>query len=154
MEQSVERPFKRTKCGCASCVMHCRRQPGFLVPGDLERITAELRATGREAEIENFVASPGAVIGNRATGKTQRVPTITPARKPDGSCAFLDDAGRCTIHEVAPFGCAYYDDHNITTQEANRRTLWALKLIMDTPNYALLRGMFPEAERWDPIIRI
>src|SRR5215467_4126772 len=54
---------------------------------------------------DNLLASPGAIV--IANGAYRTIPTLVPARKPDGSCRFLKD-GRCEIHAEAPYGCAYF----------------------------------------------
>src|SRR5262245_411680 len=120
-------PFARTVCACPECRACCTRQPGPLLPGELERIAAHLGQTVREASAK-FWASPGGRIGNRATGQTLDVPTITP-RMRAGRCVFLSQDGedRCTIHEVAPFGCAYFDTH-MDAAEGQRRGLYMMKL--------------------------
>jgi hypothetical protein len=57
---------------------------------------------------ENLLASPGALAVK--DGKLIRIRTIVPARNKEGWCKFFD--GRyCTIHPVAPFGCAFFDHH-------------------------------------------
>lgn len=45
-----------------------------------------------------------------------QIPTLTPAAKDDGSCIFLEQDGRCGIHPVAPFGCAFFDVHQTHKQ--------------------------------------
>jgi len=42
-----------------------------------------------------------------ANGAYRTIPTLVPARKPDGSCRFLKN-GLCEIHAEAPHGCAYF----------------------------------------------
>jgi len=48
-----------------------------------------------------------------------RVPGLVLAAKPDGSCKFLDDAGACTIHQSAPFGCAFFDGHALRSSHSD-----------------------------------
>src|SRR5215831_10222164 len=100
----------RTVCACAECVTCCKTQPGSLVPGDLEAITRFLGLPDEDVRAL-FVQSRGSLVLHRATGVTRWVGSITPARKADGSCVFLDAHERCRIHAVAPFGCAYFDTH-------------------------------------------
>ena len=50
-----------------------------------------------------------------------KLPTITPAVKPDGSCVFLTAEGKCQIHEVSPYGCAFFD-HTIPSVQAQDET--------------------------------
>ena len=57
---------------------------------------------------ENLLASPGAVV--MYDGKLFRIPTLVPAKNASG-CKFLDGKNLCTIHEVSPFGCAFFDPH-------------------------------------------
>jgi len=82
--------------------------PGCLIPSDLERMAPR----GDEAAIlrwaeENLLASPGALV--QQGDRRYHIPTLVPAVKPDGSCIHLTAEGRCAIHEVAPFGCAFFD---------------------------------------------
>jgi len=102
-------PFGRTSCACAACVECCKRQPGPLIPGDLERIAEHLGLPVAEAARAFFWASGGALVGT-ADGRQFRVGSITP-RHERGRCVFLDAEDRCSIHEVAPAGCAYFDTH-------------------------------------------
>src|SRR5262249_59688234 len=53
---------------------------------------------------DQLLASHGAIV--IANGPYRTIPTLVPARKPDGSCRFLKN-GRCEIHAEAPYGCAY-----------------------------------------------
>src|SRR5262245_43773380 len=140
-------PFDRTVCDCPECRACCRRQPGPLLPGQLEAIAAHLGKPLRETAAL-FVASPGGVMGNRATGRTLRVGTITP-RMRAGRCVFLDPEERCTIHAVAPFGCAYFDTH-MSAEEGQRRGLWMMKLQATDPAYQSLRRTLAPAASYRP----
>lgn len=105
--------FARTSCGCDACVIYCKHMPGYLIPDDLRRLHAKVAP---EMRLEDFAAgylsaSPGAVVRVRAADRVVdvRVPTLVPRRdEAEGRCVFLKD-GRCTVHEVAPFGCAFFD---------------------------------------------
>src|SRR5262245_63190386 len=101
MRMHMDVPFERTVCNCPGCTACCSRQPGPLLPGELEAIAAHLGKTLREAS-SLFWASPGGKMGNRATGQTLAVGTITP-RMRDGRCVFLDREGACRVHAVAAF---------------------------------------------------
>lgn len=104
---------QRTVCACADCTMNCRFIPGYLIPDDLERI-AKARGWG-ESQIEEWamqelLASPGATVLLH-DGTLARIPTLVPARRADNACRYLDADNRCSIHEAAPFGCAFFDAH-------------------------------------------
>lgn len=119
---SIRDQFKRTVCACERCSRFCRFMPGVLASGDVELIAAHLGITTAEMN-GKLLASPGAVMMNRQTRAATRVHTLVPDRTPEGACVFLDQAtGLCTIHPVAPFGCAYMDDH-MPAQECNRRSV-------------------------------
>jgi hypothetical protein len=90
------------------------------LPEDLPRITAfhgvnfnplvdwqDQNAVVHQFILQNFLASPGALV--LKNGKPCRIRTIVPARN-NGWCRFFD-GNLCTIHPVAPFGCAYFDTH-------------------------------------------
>jgi Fe-S-cluster containining protein len=58
--------------------------------------------------LDHLLASPGALVIK--DGILCRIRTIVPSRNIDGWCTFFD--GRhCTVHPVAPFGCAFFDSH-------------------------------------------
>jgi len=140
--------MERTTCSCNECVDCCKRQPAALVAGDMERIAAFLGKSLEDAKAY-FWASPGAVAMNRATGRVWRIGTITPRwdrrRK---RCVFLTDEDRCSIHEVAPFGCAYFDTH-MDHDEGHTRALMALDS-QQTDEYQELRRSLPLADHYKP----
>jgi len=72
--------------------------------------------------------SPGALVLRR--GQVGRIPTLVPARRLDGACIFLTKAGRCAIHAVAPFGCAFFDAH-MPQAEADWRSKRGLQDILE-----------------------
>jgi len=108
----------------------------------MEAITRHL-ALPEEDVRALFVASRGTLVMDSRTGRKRWIGSITPARKADGTCIFLE-AGRCTIHPVAPFGCAYFDVH-MDVREAAPRSSW-LARAMDTPLYQALRSLLVPAE--------
>lgn len=115
--------YKRTSCTCGFCVTNCQYMPGFLIPSDLERMRQHV---GPELTMEEFArfylrASPGAKVGKKVPGGMQvfQIPTLVPARDPETNhCKFLKE-GRCSIHAVSPYGCAFFDckDVNGTADE-------------------------------------
>ena len=112
--------FERTTCACNECKLACRHMPGALIPGDAEAIAGHLGVQATDEWIEqHFRASDGAKVVLQ--GNFLAVPSMVPAQKADGSCTFLDDDGRCTVHPVAPFGCAYLDMH-MGQSEADERS--------------------------------
>lgn len=119
-DERSEFGFTRTKCACADCTVNCRYIPGYLVPADIERMARHLGYTNLgEFAFGNLLASPGATV--MCEGRVFQIPTLVPRRKADGSCQFLDAGGRCTIHEVSPYGCAMFDAHH-PGDEADRRS--------------------------------
>jgi len=143
MTNTLRAQFLRTICACPECTGWCRRMPGCLAPGDAERIADWLGTTieAVEAELE---ASPGALVVYE--GRIGRIGTIVPARKSDGTCGYLDNAGRCTIHPVAPFGCAYFDAHQ-SQREGNRRSQAMLRSILESDDYRAMRARLIAAGR-------
>lgn len=121
--------FQRTVCACPDCTRNCRHMSGYLIPADLSRMAPEagnLEVWARE----HLFASPGALVGS-AAGGVFRIPTLVPARKEDGSCIFLHGE-LCSIHAVAPFGCAFFDYH-MSVGEGDRRSLKGLMSIVQDP---------------------
>jgi len=111
--------FTRTICACAECVNNCRHLPGYLLPADVERIRRLLKYRNAvEFAFQYLFASPGAIV--MQAGRVFQIPTLVPRRKQDGSCIFLDENNRCRIHEVSPFGCAFFDAHQSDAVANNR----------------------------------
>lgn len=138
--------FDRTVCACSVCVGNCKSQPGYLIPGDAERMAATL---GKDPK-EFLVASPGALVaviegGNR---RTFHIGTITPAFE-NGRCVLLGPDDRCTVHGVAPFGCAYFDC-KMSASEGQNRSSWGLHQILDSNAYKALRSLLPLAKNYRP----
>jgi hypothetical protein len=98
----------RTTCGCETCVDNCKNMPGFLIPADLERIRPKDMDPFVWAK-KNLLASPGAIVRDTRKNVCYRIPTLVPATKADGSCIHLTAENLCLIHEIAPFGCAFFD---------------------------------------------
>lgn len=105
MPERTEFGVPRSSCGCAGCVTNCRHMPGFLIPADLDRMIPD--GTDPLAwAAEHLRASPGALV--MKDGEAFRIPTLVPAPTEDGSCHNLTAERLCSIHEVAPFGCAFF----------------------------------------------
>ncbi len=100
--------FQRTECACAFCTAPCRHVPGSLDPADLERLCPpgqDLFAWA-EAHLRAVTDKP--------------FPTLVPARGPDGHCHWHFD-GKCTVHDRAPYSCAFFDSH-MADAEVRRRS--------------------------------
>lgn len=122
--------FARTKCDCHECTLNCRFIAGYLIPADLDRITQRL-APGTNLfgwAAQHLLASPGAKVMQR--NRIFRIPTLVPARQPNGACIFLTAENRCAIHAVAPFGCSFFDAHQ-TRAVADRRSQQGLRVVME-----------------------
>lgn len=107
----IEFGVGRTNCSCRDCQTNCRFMPGFLIPSDLGRMIPAGSDPMAWAET-NLLASPGALVMKSGSGDVFRIPTLVPAIKKDGSCIHLQGSKRnskCAIHEIAPFGCAFFD---------------------------------------------
>lgn len=88
--------------------------PGALIPSDLPIIQHHVGDLSGDFVLNHFSASEGPLVIQRAMNGEQtplRVPTLVPAQREDGRCVFLTDDDKCSIHKVAPFGCAYHDTH-------------------------------------------
>jgi Fe-S-cluster containining protein len=138
--------YPRTTCACPACVACCKRQPGSLAPGDLERIAAHLGETVEDVR-QHFWASPGALVMDTRTGRQFHIGTITP-RLVRSRCVFLDEHDRCRVHPVAPAGCAKFDTHMGREEGATRGA--ALAREQQDPAYQQQRAKLPFATSWSP----
>jgi hypothetical protein len=122
--------FYRTQCDCPECTRSCRHVPAYLIPADLERThrclapEQDFRGWARQ----HLLASPGALV--LRGGRAFRIPTLVPARRPGGACVFLTAEGRCAIHAVSPFGCAFFDSH-MPHAECDRRSKRGLQAVLE-----------------------
>jgi len=142
-------PFKRTVCACKDCLACCERQPGYLVPEDIDAISEYL---GEPAD-PFLVASPGAVVARASDDamgiELVRVGSIVPrTTTPGGRCVFLESDGRCAIHPVAPFGCAMFDTHQ-RTGEWETRSQWGVRRMMEW-QYQEKRSTLAPAKTYNP----
>ena len=137
-------PFERTTCDCPECVRCCHEQPGSLAAGEVERIAAYL-GKPVAAVLHKFWASPGALA--LKDGVAYRIGTITPQLQ-RGRCVFLGEDDRCTIHPVAPAGCALFDTH-MQAAEAQPRSQWLVRT-QCAPEYQSLRRTLPAATSHKP----
>lgn len=77
---------------------------------------------------KQIISAAGALV--RSRGRPFRIPTLVPARRPDGACTFLTADGRCAVHAVSPFGCAFFDTH-MADAEADRRSRHGLQAVLE-----------------------
>ena len=116
----------RTICNCELCTINCRFIPGYLLPEDLDYIATFLGYSKlSEFAEKNLLASPGAIVIK--DGRLCRIRTLVPARNENGWCKFFDGS-LCTIHPVAPFGCAFFDSHQ-EQSESNAISAKGLQII-------------------------
>jgi hypothetical protein len=107
--------------------------PGTLHPDDLPKIAEYLEEKlNGEFLKKYFVASDGpqVVVAGPQGNYTVNVPTLVP--KIVHSCIFFQN-GKCSIHRVSPFGCAYTDSH-MDQAEGHRRSMWLVKEIAQAHN--------------------
>lgn len=119
--------------------------PGYLVPDDAEHIANYLQLSLHDI-LHMFAASPGAVVARMENGQivVGRIPTIVPAQQPNGHCIFLQADGLCSIHPVAPYGCAVVDSH-MSQQEGEKRSSRGLIAILRSEPYQDLWNTLYEA---------
>jgi hypothetical protein len=48
-------------------------------------------------------------------------PTLVPARQANGHCHWLYE-GKCAVHEIAPYSCAFFDSHQDAAEVDRRST--------------------------------
>ena len=142
--------FLRTICDCKECTGCCLEMPGPRIPVDGRLIADHLNITVEQLE-EKLVASPGATCAKytHAGWVQYQIHTITPARKEDGTCVFLQEDMHCAIHPVSPFGCAYFDSHH-SRKDGDDRMYAALVATDTSPEYKELWLRLYNAGRRSP----
>lgn len=106
----TESGLKRLKCSCEECQTHCRRQSGFLIPSDIEKIAKSHSNVNNFWQLQEWAKTcleihPGFHVSTPSGIFQLRV--LTP-RMIEGKCIFLNRDNTCAVHEVAPFGCAFF----------------------------------------------
>ena len=91
--------------------------PGFLIPTDLERLIPNGKDPYVWAE-KHLQASFGSLMPRG--GVLKWTPSLVPAKADSGQCYWLKE-GLCAVHENAPFGCAFLDQH-MSDREAEKRS--------------------------------
>jgi hypothetical protein len=107
--------FRRTECGCELCKVYCRHMPGTLDPGDLPRLCPAGQDVFAWAE-QHLRA-----LADRP------YPALVPAAHESGQCHWYY-AGKCAVHEDAPYSCAFFDAH-MAQDEVDRRVAATLRAI-------------------------
>jgi Fe-S-cluster containining protein len=95
---------------CASCQDTCCRGPQNTISLRLEDVARLV-----DAELEWAITTEKPTYSDEMRERYASLRTIERLdtyrffpvlkRKPDGTCIFLDDAGRCSIHELRPLRC-------------------------------------------------
>lgn len=124
-----EFPFARSVCACRRCSICCEHIPGTLVPSDLAAIAAKFGRTDLEAFAREWMLAGDSATIRLADGRVLTLGKLVPRRGADGACVFYEH-GRCSIHEVAPFGCRYYDAH-MTDAASNQRDYAMSSALLD-----------------------
>jgi Fe-S-cluster containining protein len=104
--------FARTSCSCRRCTISCEHVPGALCPNDIEAMAQHLGYTNVQAFARDCLSIA-------ATGERVTLRTLVPLSQSNGSCTFLSD-GKCQIHPVSPYGCAFIDAHQSESDYAIR----------------------------------
>ncbi len=156
----LSEPFKRISCDCIECTKYCLAMPGYLVPDDLYYISKYLNLEISVDPNGNLDLSPlkdylyassGTIV--KKQDEVFSVPTLVPATKPNGVCIFLDNDKRCSIHQVAPFGCSMFEDHgrydivyNYMSTAATMMLAWIWKNEQTHPYYVLWHSLHKEGK--------
>ena len=122
--------MERTICNCYLCKLNCKTIPGYLIPTDLLIISKHFNYNYNILKFteEYLLASPGAIV--QRGDKIFRIHTLVPRRNEKGYCIFFTEDEKCSIHEISPFGCRYFD-HSQTKEEADKRSKIGLNSIME-----------------------
>ena len=113
------------QCSCEVCTSACSYNPGWFLPGEVERLAEFLECSVQEVfdvflcanywiedEGQTYVLAPLTTEDqHRAGGKA--------SFSKRGDCIFLHE-GLCQIHEVKPHECAWFDHRRSTSESANK----------------------------------
>jgi hypothetical protein len=101
MIERTEFGARRLHCDCSKCKAACQCLPGNLIPSDLDRLIP-----------------PGAdpFVWAHEHLQADESGALKVMTKPDGSCHWFH-GGRCAVHEMSPFRCAFFGCPKVQTPE-------------------------------------
>jgi Fe-S-cluster containining protein len=143
---------------CTTCTAACHKKPGWLMPGEAERIArhlgmslAELFRTKLAIDWwEDHPVTDGDVFVLAPAITTSPAGEEYPG-DPRGRCVFLTAEGRCGIHAVKPHECrAYWCGEPTGPAQEARHLDVATAWIEHQPRLVELLGRDPEAAEYDP----
>lgn len=124
---------ERSYCTCDKCKLICKKVPGILAPGEVERIISRIDDEIDVTDI-NEVADWAAdffTTDKRFGG----IPVIVPI----APCKFFNTLTEtCGIHSFAPFGCRVTNACVDGAEYRNEAFRSLMRNIRDDPDYAML----------------
>lgn len=122
--------IERKACDCWQCATGCVEIPGYLIPADLERLHAlEPKVPWEDWARDHLEASPGALVV--VAGETIRIPTLVPRMAIMWKGCHWLRRERCAVHEVAPFGCAFFSVCSMDARIDDYLTQEGLRAVME-----------------------
>lgn len=106
--------MSKESCTCKHCVGACTNHPGWMTPGQVERMAEFLKLTPQELFDQYLVADTyydrfdGSTLVLRPAQAHDTPGTAIQGWKHPGRCTFLGDDNRCKVHQVKPKECADY----------------------------------------------
>ena len=123
---------ERCECSCEQCVSACSFKPGWMLPGDAERMAEHLGVTLDALFTERLGVDWWEDTSWKREGGLPYTEVLAPAtttmvpgnlytQDPHGVCTFLKE-GKCEVHPAKPFECRQmlHSDSRDDTQARKR----------------------------------
>lgn len=115
---------------CGSPIGTANKRRSSAGPGDAKAMAEHLDQEATPDWMAEHLRESHVGYARTRSGRSEEVWTISPAQREDGSCVFLD-GDRCTVHPVAPVGCALHDMHRSDEVAHRISTYIALDALTD-----------------------
>lgn len=101
----------KNSCECKTCISACKTKPGWLKPGEAEKIAKHLNLSLQDL-FDKYLSVDWYHSNNKdyyilSPVAKNNIPGEMFPYNPKGECIFFKD-GRCEIHSVSPFECKEY----------------------------------------------
>lgn len=155
-----------SSCACGRCKGACEHKPGWMMPGQLEKIAAALGLTPKECFDRHFAVDwwdgdPFQPLHGPYEKKWENVFVLAPAIRgqplggmypgePRGTCVLFQN-GLCGIHPVKPAECAnmVHDQSHSVAHAFKRKIAVAWSTPENQQQIRDLLGREPQAEEWE-----
>jgi len=101
------------ECSCEGCVSACHKKPGWFIPEEIKPAADSMGLSEKEffdkyLAVDYYFSSTEKLFVLAPVTKRSK-PGVEYPLDPRGSCIFITDDNKCSIHAFKPYECKHYD---------------------------------------------